>query len=77
METPCKNCYLRYSSYCIGCQYVKDGLGLSAKEYEDIHQRKDGRIAYCDIFRYGLLEAKDRPQFIKCEKCLPQVRQQA
>lgn len=40
METPCKECYLRYSSYCIGCQYVKDGLGLSAKEYEEYLKRR-------------------------------------
>ena len=42
METPCKNCYLRYSSYCIGCQYVKDGLGLSNEEYiEYLKRRKE------------------------------------
>lgn len=39
METPCSRCGLRYSSYCIGCQYVKDGLGLSAKEYEEYLKR--------------------------------------
>lgn len=30
---PCTKCGLRYSSYCIGCAYVKHGLGLSDKEY--------------------------------------------
>lgn len=33
-KPPCENCGLRYSSYCIGCQYVKSGLGLTDKEYE-------------------------------------------
>ena len=31
---PCKNCWLRYSSYCMGCQYWADGIGLEAKSYE-------------------------------------------
>ena len=38
---PCRCCSLRYSSYCIGCQFVKYGLGLSAKEYEEHLRRKD------------------------------------
>lgn len=32
-EAICKKCYLRYSSYCIGCSNVKYGLNLSDKEY--------------------------------------------
>ena len=24
----CEKCYLRYSSYCIGCKYQAIGLGL-------------------------------------------------
>lgn len=30
---PCKKCYLRYSSYCIGCQHEAYGLG-----YENISE---------------------------------------
>lgn len=31
----CKKCGLQYSSYCIGCKNVKQGLGLSSVEYEE------------------------------------------
>ena len=29
----CKKCGLKYSSYCIGCLNVKQGLNLTDKEY--------------------------------------------
>jgi hypothetical protein len=32
MQTPCKKCWLRYSSYCVACDNVKDGLGLTDEE---------------------------------------------
>lgn len=28
MRAKCEKCYLRYSSYCIGCEYVSLGLDL-------------------------------------------------
>ena len=28
MKIPCKNCGLRYSSYCVGCKYKVHGLGI-------------------------------------------------
>lgn len=31
----CKKCGFKYSSYCIGCMNVKQGLALTDKEYED------------------------------------------
>lgn len=31
----CKKCGLQYSSYCIGCLYVKQGLNLTDKEYTE------------------------------------------
>ena len=37
---PCKRCYLHYSSYCIGCRYVKYGLNLTDKEYQEYLQRQ-------------------------------------
>lgn len=27
---PCEKCYLRYSSYCIGCQHEYYGLGYDS-----------------------------------------------
>lgn len=33
--TECKKCGLQYSSYCIGCQNVKQGLNLTDKEYTE------------------------------------------
>lgn len=27
---PCRKCYLRYSSYCIGCKYEPYGLGYTS-----------------------------------------------
>lgn len=33
---PCKKCGLQYSSYCVNCVYVKTGLNLSDKEYQEI-----------------------------------------
>ena len=31
----CNKCGLQYSSYCIGCLNVKQGLNLNDKEYTD------------------------------------------
>ena len=31
----CKKCGLQYSSYCIGCTNVKQGLNLTDKEYTE------------------------------------------
>lgn len=31
----CNKCGLRYSSYCIGCLNVKQGLNLMDKEYTE------------------------------------------
>lgn len=33
--TDCKKCILRYSSYCLGCSNVKQGLNLSDAEYAE------------------------------------------
>ena len=32
-NTVCKKCYLRHSSYCVGCANVKYGLNLTDEEY--------------------------------------------
>lgn len=48
--------------YCGNCIHV-------AKESE--------RFTYCDLFRFVLHQAKDRPQFVKCEKCLVAIRKDA
>ena len=37
---PCKRCYLHHSSYCIGCRYVKYGLSLTDKEYQEYLQKR-------------------------------------
>lgn len=42
-----------------------------------VHQSVDNRgLKYCDIFRMVLNKAKDRSQYVKCEKCLEQIRKQ-
>lgn len=33
IDTVCKKCCLRYSSYCLGCVNVKHGLNLTNEEY--------------------------------------------
>lgn len=32
-DTVCKKCYLRHSSYCLGCGNVKYGLNLTNEKY--------------------------------------------
>lgn len=33
MKPPCEKCWLRYSSYCIGCRYEMHGIGMTMPEY--------------------------------------------
>lgn len=41
------------------------------------HQADTSRgYKYCDIFLTVLNKAKDRPQYVKCGKCLEQIRKQ-
>ena len=39
----CDKCGLRYSSYCIGCKNVIQGLGLSHKEYLQYLKNKESK----------------------------------
>lgn len=40
------------------------------------HQSDSRNCKYCDIFLVALNKAKDRQQYVKCEKCLEQIRKQ-
>lgn len=42
-EAICKKCYLRYSSYCIGCNNVRYGLNLTVSEYLLLLKTQDKR----------------------------------
>lgn len=52
--------YVPNSLYCGDCCY---------QEKEEVRG-----CSYCALFHWALIEAKDRPQFIKCEECLRQLR---
>lgn len=33
---PCEKCGLHFTSYCVNCIFVKTGLNLSDKEYQEL-----------------------------------------
>lgn len=37
---PCEKCWLRYSSYCIGCRYEMHGIGMTMPEYIEAKEDK-------------------------------------
>lgn len=53
--------YVPNTIYCGNCCRVKED---------------DDGTAYCGLFHWALVRAKDRPQYLKCEDCLLQVRNQ-